>query len=90
MQRNIHCLALSWYQFDTSITQTDEYIKHFVMQGSTVQTLRGCHGNHTPTYSPNSFIIGYIRVQLSIPFQTCWYLRIKSIGMYGRPCWPKE
>ena len=38
--RNIHCLAEQWYKFDTSITQTDEYIKHFVMHGSTLQKLR--------------------------------------------------
>ena len=55
MQRNIHCFALPWYKFDTSVIQTNEYIKHFAMQGSTVQKLRGCHGNHTCTitYSPN-------------------------------------
>ena len=39
MQRNIHCLALPWYKFDTSITQTDEYIEHFVMHGPTLQKL---------------------------------------------------
>jgi len=75
MQRNIHCLALPWYQFDTSITQTDEYIKHFVMQGSNVQNLRGCHGNHTITYRPNSFKIGYIRVLDSV-------YHFKYVGTY--------
>jgi len=40
MQRNIHCLAEQWLKFDTSITQTGEYIKHFVMHGSTLQKLR--------------------------------------------------
>ena len=40
MQRNIHCLALPWYKFNTSITQIDECIEHFVMHGSTLQKLR--------------------------------------------------
>ena len=75
MQRNIYCLALPWYQFDTSITQTNEYIKHFVMQGSKCATSEGLPWKPY-NYLQTKFIKNWIhsRFGLGKPFQICWYL----------------